>query len=84
MTEDPVHTSGTGGFAWFPKRMQEGDMRAAAEKRLLQGELEAEEVLVRELAQNSWDARESHVRTVEFELRVRRLAPALRREDRRI
>ncbi|WP_404371103.1 hypothetical protein [Kytococcus sedentarius] len=59
-------------------------MRAAAEKRLLQGELEAEEVLVRELAQNSWDARESRVRTVEFELRVRRLAPATRRAMRRV
>lgn len=43
---------------WFPKRFQPGDMDSTGGDRLLgRTELSALEILVRETAQNSWDAR---------------------------
>jgi len=43
---------------WFPKRFQPGDMDSTGGDRLLgRTELSALEILIRETAQNSWDAR---------------------------
>lgn len=63
---------------WFPKKFTPGDMDATGGERLLgRTELSALEVLLRETAQNSWDARLDnltpqfgvHLRTADFRLR---------------
>lgn len=64
---------------WFPKRFQPGDMDSIGGERLLgRTELSALEILVRETAQNSWDARRDdqrpayglHLRRADWRLRV--------------
>lgn len=64
---------------WFPKRFQPGDMDSTGGDRLLgRTELSALEILVRETAQNSWDARLDdqrpsygvHLRRADWRLRV--------------
>ncbi|GAA1465147.1 hypothetical protein [Microbacterium thalassium] len=54
----PSNTSTIEPLDWFPKRFQPGDMDSTGGDRLLgRTELSALEILVRETAQNSWDAR---------------------------
>lgn len=64
---------------WFPKRFQPGDMDSTGGERLLgRTELSALEILIRETAQNSWDARRDgerpsygvHLRRADWRLRV--------------
>jgi len=58
---------------WFPKRFSEGDMDSAGAKRLLGvPKVSATEVLVRETAQNSWDARGDNSR-IDFTIDLRSL-----------
>lgn len=68
-----------GPLRWFPKQFRAGDMDGTGGDRLLgRTELSALEVLIRETAQNSWDARLSrttprfgiHLRRVDFRLRA--------------
>ncbi|NYD53884.1 hypothetical protein [Microbacterium pseudoresistens] len=64
---------------WFPKQFQAGDMDGTGGDRLLgRTDLSPLEVLIRETAQNSWDARVdgshplygAHLRRVDFRLRA--------------
>ncbi|WP_417555693.1 hypothetical protein [Microbacterium sp.] len=64
---------------WFPKQFRAGDMDGTGGDRLLgRTDLSPLEVLIRETAQNSWDAREEgatphfglHLRRVDFRLRA--------------
>lgn len=62
----------------FSKRFSPGDMDGSGSKALLgRPALEQVAILVRETAQNSWDARMSAL--VKFELRLRRATPDMRR-----
>lgn len=57
---------------WFPKRFSPGDMDASGGDRLLgKTELSSLAVLIRETAQNSWDARNERERPL-FGVRLRR------------
>lgn len=61
---------------WFPKRFSEGDMDGAGAKRLLGvPHLSKTDVLVRETAQNSWDAR-GDSDLIDFSIELRTLGPA--------
>lgn len=59
-------------LSWFPKRFREGDLDGHGARRLL-GVPNASkaEVLVRETAQNSWDARLGGATPVNYELHLR-------------
>lgn len=62
-------------LTWFPKRNGAGDIDGAGSRRLLgQPELDLCNLLVRETAQNSWDARIEGT-VPEFQIRCRSLAP---------
>lgn len=76
---------------WFPKRFQPGDMDSSGGERLLgRTELSSLEILIRETAQNSWDAREAgmrpeyglHLRHTDWRFRtdLERLLPDRRRQ----
>lgn len=61
---------------WFPKRFAEGDIDGAGARRLLGvPNISTTEVLVRETAQNSWDARRPGA-VVDFNVTLRRLGEA--------
>lgn len=63
---------------WFPKRFSPGDMDASGGDRLLgKTELSRLAVLIRETAQNSWDARNDHGRPL-FGVSLRRTDYRLR------
>lgn len=65
---------------WFPKRFSPGDMDASGGDRLLgKTELSRLAVLIRETAQNSWDARRPNVRPV-FGVSLRRTDFRLRED----
>jgi hypothetical protein len=58
---------------WFPKRFSEGDMDSAGAKRLLGvPHVSSTDVLVRETAQNSWDARGNSMQ-IDFSVDLRDL-----------
>lgn len=58
---------------WFPKRFSQGDMHGQGAENLLgRPDLAKMEVLVRETAQNSWDARGSSP-SISFSINLRRL-----------
>ncbi|MFI8694701.1 hypothetical protein [Dietzia maris] len=60
---------------WFPKPFTQGDMHGQGVEKLLgRPDLEKMEVLVRETAQNSWDAR-GNSETIDFRLNLRQLSP---------
>ena len=60
-------------MAWYPKPFGAGDMHSAGETKVLgRPEVDFASLLVRETAQNSWDARLPGV-VPRFELRLRRL-----------
>ncbi|WP_156415655.1 hypothetical protein [Terrabacter sp. Soil811] len=64
-------------LAWFPKPFGPGDMDGSGEKKVLgRPEMDFLNLLVRETAQNSWDARMSGV-VPRFELRLRELDPCV-------
>lgn len=65
---------------WFPKRFSPGDMDASGGDRLLgKTELSRLAVLIRETAQNSWDARRTNTRPV-FGVSLRRTDFRLRED----
>ena len=60
-------------LAWYPKPFGPGDMDGSGEKKVLgRPEVDMVDLLVRETAQNSWDARLPG-QVPRFELRHRRL-----------
>ncbi len=62
-------------LAWFPKQFGPGDLDGSGSKKLLGApNIDQVEVLVRETAQNSWDARSSNER-LSFHLNLRTLTP---------
>ncbi|WP_179530034.1 hypothetical protein [Nocardioides marinus] len=64
-----------GPLDWHPQRFEPGAIQGAGAKKLLgTPHVSMEELLVRETAQNSWDARTGD-RPVEFVLNLRNLAP---------
>ena len=65
-------------MAWFPKPFGAGDMHSAGERKVLgRPEVDFLNLLVRETAQNSWDARLPGV-VPRFELRLRKLDDRVR------
>lgn|GEM_PF-365154 len=71
-SDEPTPFSGT-SLEWFPKQFGPGDLDGVGAKRLLgTPDLEPAWVLVRETAQNSWDARGA-ARSVDFILNLREL-----------
>ncbi|WP_313366212.1 hypothetical protein [Microbacterium sp.] len=69
---------------WFPKQFRAGDMDGTGGDRLLgRTELSALEVLIRETAQNSWDAR-LHQTTPRFGIHLRRVDFRLRADLNRL
>lgn len=63
---------------WFPKRFSPGDMDGTGGDRLLgRSQLSPLEILIRETAQNSWDARSGRG-APEFGISFRRTTPRLR------
>lgn len=70
----PLHDSSR--LTWFPKQFSVGDIDGDGASRLLgTPDLAPVSVLVRETAQNSWDARERGAR-LEFTMNLRELLPA--------
>ncbi len=68
----PYHDS---ALSWFPKKFSPGDLDGVGAKRLLgTPDMAPTSVLVRETAQNSWDARGSS-RSMQFSLNLRELSP---------
>lgn len=71
---DPYHPPGQGSMQWFPKVFGPGDIDGKGASRLLgTPNVPLSTVLVRETAQNSWDARLGH-RALVFTLHLRRLS----------
>ena len=69
---------------WVPKPFRDGDLAGGGSNRLLgRSDLSATEILIREMAQNAWDARTAGG-TPTFDINLRRLGPrevgTLRRE----
>lgn len=65
--------SGSSGLTWFAKQYGPGDMDGVGTKKLLgTPDLARTEILVRETAQNSWDAR-GKASSIDFVLNLRRL-----------
>jgi hypothetical protein len=63
-------------LGWFPKRFGPGDLDGVGARRLLgTPDLETADVLVRETAQNSWDARDVSAE-VDFTINLRELGAA--------
>ncbi|MGA4668898.1 hypothetical protein ACPCG0_03715 [Propionibacteriaceae bacterium Y1923] len=73
---EPIKLDKVGGFTVlerFSKRFGPGDIDGAGATNLLgRPALEKAEVLVRETAQNSWDARDRDIGEVDFQMRLRR------------
>lgn len=73
--DEPSPYSGT-SLGWFPKQFGPGDVDGVGAKRLLgTPDLERAWVLVRETAQNSWDARGTSP-SIDFVLNLRQLDPS--------
>ncbi|WP_156657609.1 hypothetical protein [Mycobacterium kyorinense] len=71
-SDEPAPYSGT-SLGWFPKQFGPGDLDGVGAKRLLgTPDLERASVLVREMAQNSWDARGTSP-SIAFVLNLRQL-----------
>lgn len=65
-------------LGWFPKRFGAGDTDGAGAKKMLGNpEVDPASLLVREMAQNSWDARIAGM-VPQFEMRLRTINPAVR------
>ena len=70
--EEATQFSGT-SLGWYPKQFGPGDLDGVGAKRLLgTPDLESAWVLVRETAQNSWDARGAS-QAIDFTLNLREL-----------
>ena len=62
---------------WVPKPFRDGDLAGGGSNRLLgRSDLSATEILIREMAQNAWDARTAGG-TPTFDINLRRLGPRL-------
>lgn len=69
----PVKEWDGGALEWFPKAFSPGDIDGVGSRRLLgQPDLDPTDLLVREMAQNAWDARDTSG-SLEFTLNLRRL-----------
>jgi len=67
----PYHAS---ALSWFPKKFSPGDLDGVGAKRLLgTPDMPPTSVLVRETAQNSWDAK-GNSRSIKFSLNLRELS----------
>lgn len=72
----PVEEWTGSALKWFPKPFGPGDIDGIGSRRLLgQPYLNPTDLLVREMAQNAWDARDASG-SLEFTLNLRKLTPA--------
>lgn len=64
----------SGGLDWFPKRFLAGDLDGEGQEKILGSSaiVDPSEILVRETAQNSWDARLPTAKEISFELHLRK------------
>lgn len=73
-SEEPTPFSGS-SLEWFPKQFGPGDLDGVGAKRLLgTPDMEPAWLLVRETAQNSWDAR-GIASSIDFTINLRQLGP---------